>query len=152
MTAGFDAKYTGEASLVAYLGSTDTSASKFIDDSIEVEFNYDYITMNEISFADAGFGQGDGRTYYSAVVLGKVNVQKGYNEVTVHGVANNLNIGAISVIPSEAVTPDEPAQPSEPDQPAARKGCGGEIITISVMTALVGLVGTAFFTLKRKEN
>ena len=154
VTVGIDAKYSGEADLVAYLGSTDTSAAKFIDDSIEVEFNYDYITMNEVSFADAGFGSGDGRTYYSAIVLGKVNVQKGYNEVTVHGVANNLNIGAVSLIPSGTnVLGEEPApEVDQPDEPTAKKGCGGEIITISVMTALVGLAGATFIAFRRKED
>ena len=154
VTVGIDTKYSGEADLVAYLGSTDTSAAKFIDDSIEVEFNYDYITMNEVSFADAGFGSGDGRTYYSAIVLGKVNVQKGYNEVTVHGVANNLNIGAVSLIPSGTnVLGEEPTpEVDQPNEPTAKKGCGGEIITISVMTILVGLAGATFIAFRRKED
>ena len=154
VTVGIDTKYSGEADLVAYLGSTDTSAAKFIDDSIEVEFNYDYITMNEVSFADAGFGSGDGRTYYSAIVLGKVNVQKGYNEVTVHGVANNLNIGAVSLIPSGTnVLGEEPTpEVDQPNEPATKKGCGGEIITISVMTILVGLAGATFIAFRRKED
>ena len=154
VTVGIDTKYSGEADLVAYLGSTDTSAAKFIDDSIEVEFNYDYITMNEVSFADAGFGSGDGRTYYSAIVLGKVNVQKGYNEVTVHGVANNLNIGAVSLIPSGTnVLGEEPTpEVDQPNEPVAKKGCGGEIITISVMTTLVGLAGATFIAFRRKED
>ena len=99
-------------------------------------------------------GSGDGRTYYSAIVLGKVNVQKGYNEVTVHGVANNLNIGAVSLIPSGTnVLGEEPTpEVDQPNEPAAKKGCGGEIITISVMTILVGLAGATFIAFRRKED
>ena len=152
VTVGIDAKYSGEADLVAYLGSTDTSASKFIDDSIEVEFNYDYITMNEVSFADAGFGQGDGRTYYSAIVLGKVNVQKGYNEVTVHGVANNLNIGAVSLIPSDTNVLGEEIAPEvdQPNEPVAKKGCGGAI-TISLISLLT-ISGVSFLLFKGRKQ
>ena len=153
VTAGFDAEYTGEASLVAYLGSTDTSSSKKISESIEVEFDYDYIEVSEATFADVGFGQGDGRTYYSAVVLGNVNVQKGYNEIAIHGVANNLNIGAISVIPSATnVLEEEPVpEPDQPNEPTARKGCGG-VISASLIS-LIAVSGVAFLLLKcRKED
>ena len=152
VTVGIDAKYSGEADLVAYLGSTDGSESKFIDDSIEVEFNYDYITMNEVSFKDAGFGQGDGRTYYSAIVLGKVNVQKGYNEVTVHGVANNLNIGAVSLIPSDTNVLGEETAPEvdQPNEPVARKGCGGAI-TISLISLLT-ISGVSFLLFKGRKQ
>ena len=152
VNAGFDANYSGEASLVAYLGSTDTSSSKKISDSIEVEFNYNFIEVSEATFADVGFGQGDGRTYYSAIVLGKINVEKGYNEVAIHGLANNLNIGAISVIPSEAVNQEEPVQPSEPGQPA-KKGCGGSIIaSISIMSLMAISGAMILFVNKRKED
>ena len=152
VTVGIDAKYSGEADLVAYLGSTDGSESKFIDDSIEVEFNYDYITMNEVSFKDAGFGQGDGRTYYSAIVLGKVNVQKGYNEVTVHGVANNLNIGAVSLIPSDTNVLGEETAPEvdQPNEPVARKGCGGAI-SISLISLLT-ISGVSFLLFKGRKQ
>ena len=149
VTAGFDANYTGEASLVAYLGSTDGSSSKKISESIEVEVNYDYIEVTEATFADAGFGQGDRRTYYSAVVLGEINVFKGYNEVVIRGVANDLNIGAISVIPSEVVTPDEPVQPSNPNEPA-KKGCGGAIS--ASLISLIAVSGLCFLLLRRKED
>ena len=151
VTAGFDAKYSGEASLVAYLGSTETSSSKKISDSIEVEFDYDYIDVTEATFADVGFGQGDNRTYYSAVVLGKINVQAGYNEVTIRGVANNLNIGAVSVIPSEAVNPNEPEQPNEPVQPA-NKGCGGSIVASISILSLTALSGLAFILAKKRKE
>ena len=151
VSVGFDAKYAGEANLVAYLGSTDTSSSKKISESIEVEFNYDYIEVTEATFADVGFGQGDGRTYYSAVVLGKVDVEKGYNEIAVHGVANDLNIGALTVIPCEAVTPEEPVAPSDPEP--AKKGCGGSIIASVSIMSLVAVSGAAIlFAKKRNED
>ena len=164
VTATFDAKYDGLAKLVAYLGNTDGSASKTISDSITAIYDGNTIEVEETTFADAGFGQGDGRTYYSAVVLGEVDVVSGPTMVTIEGIANNLNIGAISVISPEAVkketpvTPEpgdssNPDQPVEPDQPAPeKKGCGGSIVATSSLIALVGIAGVAFFASKRKEN
>ena len=109
----FEAAYDGEAKLVAYLGSTDSSATKKIADSIEVEYDYDTLEIDDLSFADVGFGQGDGRTYYSAVVLGTVQVTKGNQEIFITGLANNLNIGAVSIIPFGEVKADVPEeQPS----------------------------------------
>ena len=110
----FEAPYDGEAKLVAYLGSTDSDAEKKIADSIEVEYDYDTLEIDDLSFADVGFGQGEGRTYYSAVVLGTVQVVKGTQEIFITGLANNLNIGAVSIIPVGEVIADVP----EEEQPS----------------------------------
>ena len=111
----FEAPYDGEAKLVAYLGSTDSDAEKKIADSIEVEYDYDILEIDDLSFSDVGFGQGEGRTYYSAVVLGTVQVVKGTQEIFITGLANDLNIGAVSIIPVGEVIADVP----EEEQPSS---------------------------------
>ena len=166
VTATFDAKYDGLAKLVAYLGSTDGSASKKIADSITATYDGNEVEIEETTFADAGFGQGDGRTYYAAIVLGEVDVVSGPTEVIIEGVANNLNIGAISVISPEPVKGEDPVDPgesssSEPtpssssEEPApseSKGGCGGSIVATSSLIALIGVAGIALISFRRKEN
>ena len=166
VTATFDAKYDGLAKLVAYLGSTDGSASKKIADSITATYDGNEVEIEETTFADAGFGQGDGRTYYAAIVLGEVDVVSGPTEVIIEGVANNLNIGAISVISPEPVKGEDPVDPgesssSEPapssssEEPApseSKGGCGGSIVATSSLIALIGVAGIALVSFRRKEN
>ena len=157
---GFEPDYNGEAKLIAYLGSTDSSASKFIADSIAVEFDSDELEIDEISFADAGFGQGEGRTYYAPVMLATVQVLEGYTPITITGIANNLNIGAVALIPTsvdekipEPVTPDTSEQPSD-NQPAKEtsKGCGGSIIAASSLVSMLAIGGLALISTKRRKE
>ena len=157
---GFEPDYNGEAKLIAYLGSTDSSASKFIADSIAVEFDSDELEIDEISFADAGFGQGEGRTYYAPVMLATVQVLEGYTPITITGIANNLNIGAVALIPTsvdekipEPVTPGTSEQPSD-NQPAkeASKGCGGSIIAVSSLVSMLAIGGLALISVKRRKE
>ena len=119
ISANFEAPYYGEAKLVAYLGSTDSSKDKKISESIEVEYDYEILEQDEVTFYDAGFGTGDNRTYYSAVVLGTVDVYAGYSEINITGLANNLNIGLIAIIPGEDIDVDEPEEPVQPEEPIA---------------------------------
>ena len=157
----FDAKYTDKAYLVAYLGS---SASRIdnntkISDSIIAELDGQEVEISdERTFGDAGFGQGDGRNYYSAVVLGEVDVSEGNSEIKITGKANDLNLGAVSVIPAKQIEKAQP-QPVGPDQPTnepskepANKGCGGSIIATASLLSMLALGGFAFITIKRKEN
>ena len=164
ITAEFDPDYTGEAKLLAYLGSTDSSASKFIADSIKVEFDYDELEIDEISFADAGFGTGESRTYYAPVMLATVDVVEGNTPVTITGLANNLNIGALALIPLEKIGDNEP-EPISPDQgdqedsqpnvdpKPASNGCGGSIIATASLVSMLALGGVMLISVKRrKEN
>ena len=157
---GFEPDYNGEAKLIAYLGSTDSSASKFIADSIAVEFDSDELEIDEISFADAGFGQGEGRTYYAPVMLATVQVLEGYTPITITGIANNLNIGAVALIPTsvdekipEPVVPDTSEQPSgsEPSKEAS-KGCGGSIIAASSLVSMLAIGGLALISVKKRKD
>ena len=115
ITCAFESPYWGEAKLYAYLGSTDSSATKKISESLEVEYDQDDVEIEETTFADAGFGQGDGRTYYAAILLGTVNVALGYQEIVITGLANNLNIGAVTVIPGNDIHVKENDPVDEPD-------------------------------------
>lgn len=150
----FNPDYSGEAKLLAYLGSTDSSASKFIDDSIALEFDGNEIEIDEISFADAGFGQGEGRTYYAPVMLATVDVVKGGTPVTITGIANNLNIGALALIPTEQIA-DEPVgpvnPPVNPDKPS-KSGCGGSIIASISLVSMLAFGGLAILSVKRRKE
>ena len=152
--AEFNPDYSGEAKLLAYLGSTDSSSSKTIEQSLYAEFDGDEIELDEVTFADAGFGQGEGRTYYAPVMLGTVDVNKGYTEVAITGIANDLNIGALALIPLEKIENNEPApgpvDPVKPDE--GKKGCGGSIIAASSLVAFIALGGVALVAIKRKED
>ena len=161
INAEFDPDYTGEAKLIAYLGSTDSSASKFIADSIKVEFDYDEIEIDEISFADAGFGQGEGRTYYAPVMLATVDVFEGNTPITVTGIANNLNIGALALIPTKPVEeklpgpvgPDQPDQPEPEVEPKPEsKGCGGSILAVSSLISMLAIGGVALIFINRRKE
>ena len=97
VTASFEVETVGTATLVAYLGSTTNNSTK-ISAAIDAKVNGNDFPMTEATFADAGFGQGDGRTYYSPVMLGEVYLQQGIHTVTITGKSNNLNIGCLSLI------------------------------------------------------
>ena len=146
VTAMFDTRYNGEAKLVAYLGSSSNASFK-IKDSISAELDGSEIEIDdEVTSTTAGFGQGDGRTYYSAVVLAAVDISAGATEVVITGKANNLNIGAISIIPTGKVTPAEP-------KPNNNKGCGGSIVATASLIALFGAAGASLLVFrKRKED
>ena len=150
VTATFDFNYTGEAKLVAYLGNPNriSDTSKKIAESIEVSIDGEYFEQDEVTYADAGFGQGDGRNYYSAVVLGTIDVYPYEMEVNIEGNDSDLNIGAISVIPTEPVSPEE--APVNPDKPS--KGCGGSIAAASGIMALIAGLGLAVTAIKRRKD
>ena len=149
--AEFNPNYNGQAKLVAYLGSTNSSDSLKIKDSIAVTMDgYDVDVDENITFASAGFGTGDNRTYYAAVALADVDVVAGATPVTVTGLANDLNIAGLSIIPTEQVNEQDPVTP----EPTGSKGCGGSITAVSSMFALLA-VASGFIMVgikKRKED
>ena len=159
VVATIDAKYSGEAKLVAYLGNTDSSSSKKINESISAEFDGEEVEISdELTFASVGFGTGDNRTYYSAVVLGDVYVSEGSCDVEIYGVANNLNIGAISLIPNERIekAPEQPSggdssAPTTPSKPASN-GCGGSIVATSSLVSLLAISSAAFLVIKKRRE
>ena len=150
VSAEFSPKYSGQAKLVAYLGSANSDSALKVADSISVTMDGQDIEVDEsITFASAGFGNGDNRTYYAAVMLADVDVVAGGTPVTITGIANDLNIAAISLIPTEEVN----EQPDNP-QPAGKKGCGGSIMAVSSMFSLLALA-SGFIMVgikKRKED
>ena len=152
VTAEFNPDYSGEAMVLAYLGSTDSSASKTIAQSIALEFDGEEIDIDEITFADAGFGTGESRTYYAPVMLAKVNVIKGLTSVTLTGINNNLNIGAMSLIPTEKIADTKPVNPPvNPDKPS-KSGCGGSIALTASLMSVMALGVMAFLSIKRRKE
>ena len=146
VSAFVNAKYSGEAKLVAYLGSTNSSATKKINEAIKVDFyGSDVEISDELNFSNCGFGTGANRTYYAAIVLGDVYMSEGENEVTITGIAENLNIGAISVISEERVSPSNGGS-------TAKKGCFGSITAASSLIALIAFAGVGVILLKKKEE
>ena len=83
-------------------------------------------------------------------MLGTIYTSKGETEVVITGKANNLNIGALAIIPTEKVTPvDEPVKPDN----GGSKGCGGSIVATTSLIALVAVAGASLLVFrKRKED
>ena len=159
VSAEFDPDYSGEAMVLAYLGApdsrstTDNPDTRKISESIALEFDGDETDVTEITFADAGFGQGEGRTYYAPVMLATVDVIKGPTDIIITGIDNNLNIGAIALIPTEKIADTKPVNPPvTPDKPS-KSGCGGSIALTASLMSMMALGTMAFLSIKRrKEN
>ena len=152
VTAYFNPQYNGEAMLLAYLGSTKSDSSKKIVNAIYASVDgYDVEIDEDLTFADAGFGQGEGRTYYAPVMLGTVDIIKGQTEVTIGGISEDLNIGALAIIPTSQIADEEPA-PVNPEPAPSKKGCGGSIIATSAVLGMVALIGGSILIIKRKED
>ena len=152
ISAIFNPEYSGEAMLLAYLGSTNSSSSKKIGEAISATLDGNEVFIDEeLTFADAGFGQGEGRTYYAPVMLGLVDIIQGATEVTVTGIQDDLNIGALAIIPTQKVADDDPVEPVDPS-PAPSKGCGGSVIATASLLSLVAIGGVSFLFIKRKED
>ena len=159
ITVEFDPDYSGEAKLLAYLGAPDSNSTtsnpdnRKIAESISLEFDYNEVEIDEITFADAGFGQAEGRTFYAPVTLATVDVVEGTTIVTITGIANNLNIGAVSLIPIEQIADKEPDTPTPTPEPTpAKKGCGGSIMVTGISMAVISLSGLAILALKRRKE
>ena len=61
----------------------------------------------------------------------------------------------LQIVPDEAEYDEnlmDVIKEDEGNKPAKKKGCGGEIITLSVLTALIGIAGIAIISSKRKED
>ena len=146
--ATFNPKYNGQGKLVAYLGSSDSSDSKKINEAITATLDGNQVEISDdITFSSAGFGSGANRTYYTAVILGDVDVVAGPTEVVIEGQKDNLNIAALTLIPTEQQNVEPEVEPAAPS-----KGCGGSIVMTTSLISLVALSGLGFFLFKRKEN
>jgi len=144
ITATFNPNYEGEAKLIAYLGNRNSNNNK-IADSIKVEVDSNEIEVDqELTFANVGFGNGDSRVYYSPVMLATVDIVKGETAVTITGIANDLNIGALALVPL-SVQEDEPA-------PGAKNGCFGSVTGITTLVSILAVVSSAIFVAKKRKE
>ena len=103
VTANLNVTTAGQYRLMAYLGSTNTSTSTYIDSSISVTLDANGLTVPHVSYKDMGFGTSSSsngsRTYYYPLAIADVNLNVGLHHVTVAGLANSLNIGCITLLP-----------------------------------------------------
>ena len=159
VTMEFDPDYSGEAKLYAYLGSPDSNSTsnnpdnRKIADFLTLEFDGSEIEVDDITFADAGFGQAEGRKFYAPVPLATVDVIKGSTEVVISGIQNSLNIGAVALIPTEEVADTDPVTPVTPEPVPSKTGCGSSITLTVSLISILGLGALSFLVVKgRKED
>ena len=99
VTATFNVTEARDYTVIAYFGSTNTSESLKMNQSVSAQVDGSAITVPSTSFHDMGFGTSDnGRTYYSPLMIQVKAFTAGSHTVTISGLANNLNIGAIALI------------------------------------------------------
>ena len=95
-----------EVTVVAYLGSTDSSSSKKLADGIDLKIDGTSKTLtNTKTYYLAGFGstKQNGRTGYMFNILGKYSLAAGEHTITLAGKnSDKFNIGGISVIGANA--------------------------------------------------
>ena len=101
-----------EVTVVAYLGSTDSSSSKKLADGIDLKIDDTSKTLtNTKTYYLAGFGstQQAHRTGYMFNILGKYSLAAGEHTITLAGKnSDKFNIGGISVIGANAtIAPGE---------------------------------------------
>ena len=91
--------YTGQ--VVAYLGNSDASTSKKIQDAISCQIDDSNIEMIDQTYEAARMGKctvsGSSRMNYFPVILGTVNLAKGSHTITINGSSNTMNIGGIYI-------------------------------------------------------
>ena len=103
VSTSLEAKASGNATIIAFLGNGNSASTK-VNTAISCTVDgSDLGISNDLTYSSVGFGQGDGRTYYTPVMLGRLDVSEGDNlEVSIAGITtttnNALNIAAISLI------------------------------------------------------
>ena len=158
LTMEFNPDYSGEAILYAYLGSPNSNSTtsnpdnRKIADFVGLEFDGAEIEVDDITFANAGFGQAEGRTFYAPVPLATVDVIKGATEVIISGLADSLNIGAVALIPTEEIMDDDPVDPINPSPAPAKSGCGSSITLMTSLISVLGLGAFSFLFVKGKKE
>ena len=93
----FNAPEAYKGQIVAYLGNTEKSTSKYIDTSISCSIDNSNISINHISYSDAGMGNCNNRMNYYFVILGEVDIAAGNHTIKITGTSNTMNIGGIYI-------------------------------------------------------
>ena len=88
--------YTGQ--IVAYLGNTESSSSKYIYEAISCQLDSSDVYIQGITYADAGMGKCSSRMNYYPVVLGNVEITEGSHTIRIFGNDSaTMNIGTICI-------------------------------------------------------
>ena len=93
-----DSAYTGQ--VIAYLGNSDASTSKYIENAITLQIDGVNVTINSQTYYDARMGKCgsyNARTNYFPVILGNVNLSQGTHTVKIIGTSNTMDIGGIYI-------------------------------------------------------
>gem|GEM_PF-743361 len=93
----FNAPEAYKGQIVAYLGNTEKSTSKYIDTSISCSIDNANISINHTSYSDAGMGNCNNRMNYYFVILGEVDIAAGNHTIKITGTSNAMNIGGIYI-------------------------------------------------------
>ena len=73
-------------------------------------------------------------------------------EIRFEGNSNNLNIGAMSLIPTEKIADTKPVNPPvNPDKPS-KSGCGGSIALTASLMSMMALGAMAFLSIKKRKE
>lgn len=87
--------FTGQ--VVAYLGKDDSSTSSKIANALGLQLNGNNITINDISYHDAGMGKCGTRMNYFPVLLAETNFTAGSHTIKIQGKSTSMNIGGIYI-------------------------------------------------------
>ena len=95
----FNVEEAYQGQIVAYLGNTEHSTSKYINNALTCKVDGNSVSIRNISYADAGMGHCDNsRMNYYPVILGNVTLNSGPHTITIYGVNNyTMNIGTLCI-------------------------------------------------------
>ena len=128
-----------EVTVVAYLGSTDSSSSKKLADGIDLKIDDASKTLtNTKTYNLAGFGstKQNGRTGYMFNILGKYSLTAGEHTITLAGKnSDKFNIGGISIIGANATIAPGESGSSQGGNEGGNGGNGGGNQTTETVVA-----------------
>lgn len=102
----FNVEEAYKGQIIAYLGNTDSSTSKFIDNAISCSIDNSNIGINHTSYSAAGMGQCKSknesntdyyRMNYYFVMLAEVDIAAGSHTIKITGTSNQMNVGGIYI-------------------------------------------------------
>lgn len=92
----FEADSTFTGRVVVYMGNSNSNTTK-IGSAISCSIDGSPLTINDITFANAGMGNCNGRMNYFIVVLGDASFSAGSHTITITGTSTAMNVAGINV-------------------------------------------------------
>lgn len=88
------------ATVVAYLGNKEYVDTKKIANALNLEIDYDVVTIKDQTYKQACMGVCGSRMNYFPVILGNVELSAGDHTLELMGTSNVMNVGSICVFPN----------------------------------------------------